>query len=110
MAWCNGVVPKAAHSSMPLTSAPAPGGWTEFLSGKFDEVISVDPGELHPKVLALENVTHMQCRIEDVMDEIDGLVRPIGGASMFVCDMNCDARQSLRLCQAWSHSLPLEQH
>lgn len=39
----------------------APGGWTEFLAGsKGLQVFAVDPAKLHPAVLALPGVLHLQ--------------------------------------------------
>ncbi|CAB1104197.1 unnamed protein product [Ectocarpus sp. CCAP 1310/34] len=42
----------------------APGGWTSFLASKCRRVLSVDPAELDPAVLALPNVVHVQQLIE----------------------------------------------
>ncbi|CAM9236213.1 unnamed protein product [Ectocarpus sp. 6 AP-2014] len=42
----------------------APGGWTSFLASKCRRVLSVDPAELDPAVLALPNVVHVQKLIE----------------------------------------------
>lgn len=38
----------------------APGGWTSFLAARCRRVLSVDPAELDPEVLALSNVIHVQ--------------------------------------------------
>ena len=42
----------------------APGGWTSFLSARCKRVLSVDPAELDPEVLALPNVVHVQQTIQ----------------------------------------------
>ncbi|CAN0568477.1 unnamed protein product, partial [Ectocarpus sp. 12 AP-2014] len=49
---------------MQIDIGAAPGGWTSFLASKCRRVLSVDPAELDPAVLALPNVVHVQKPIE----------------------------------------------
>ena len=59
----------------------SPGGWTQFLCDILPEadnktklkVVSVDPGELHPKIKEFSNVIHVQKRSEDAFEEIQRL-------------------------------------
>lgn len=68
----------------------APGGWTRFLAvtHKFDLVTAIDPGELDPEVLALENVVHKMMPAQEV-----GELPP---SSLLVCDVNRDSRDICR--------------
>ncbi|CAN0036170.1 unnamed protein product [Pylaiella littoralis] len=43
----------------------APGGWTSFLASKCRRVLSVDPAELDPSVLALPNVVHVRQLVQN---------------------------------------------
>ena len=64
----------------------APGGWTRFLAvtRNFHLVTAIDPGELFPEVLALENVIHKQMPAQEVGD--------LPHSSLLVCDVNRDPR------------------
>ncbi|CAM9369314.1 unnamed protein product [Choristocarpus tenellus] len=42
----------------------APGGWTSFLAARCRQVLSVDPAEMDPTVVALPNVVHIKKKIE----------------------------------------------
>ncbi|CAM9718085.1 unnamed protein product [Discosporangium mesarthrocarpum] len=43
----------------------APGGWSSFLASRCGRVLSVDPAEMDPSVLALTNVKHFKSKIQD---------------------------------------------
>ncbi|WP_088335512.1 SAM-dependent methyltransferase [Methanopyrus sp. KOL6] len=56
----------------------APGGWSYELARRVESgtVYAVDPGDLHPKVLELDNVVHLKKRAEELTeDDIEGRVR-----------------------------------
>lgn len=42
----------------------SPGGWTQYLSAISRKVLAIDPGELHDRVLKLDNVVHIAAVIE----------------------------------------------
>jgi hypothetical protein len=48
-----------------LDVGSAPGGWTFFLAEQGCDVVSVDPGKLHPDATQLDAVTHLQMKVED---------------------------------------------
>ncbi|CAM9783801.1 unnamed protein product [Scytosiphon promiscuus] len=52
----------------------APGGWTSFLASKCRRVLSVDPAELDPAILALPNVVHVQQTIQAARDTLLALL------------------------------------
>eukprot|EP00903_Cladosiphon_okamuranus_P009874 g9380.t1 len=52
----------------------APGGWTSFLASKCRRVLSVDPAELDPAVLALPNVVHVRRVIQAATGVLRGLL------------------------------------
>lgn len=49
-----------SHFYGQIDMGSAPGGWTSFLAARCRRVLSVDPAELDPDVLALSNVIHVQ--------------------------------------------------
>ena len=48
----------------------APGAWTALCAKQVKEVIAIDPAELDPEVVKLENVIHMQNKIEDCIPNL----------------------------------------
>jgi 23S rRNA U2552 (ribose-2'-O)-methylase RlmE/FtsJ len=89
----------------------SPGGWTQFLSPLCTAVLSIDPGELNPEILALPNVTHAQHVAEaaQTAQALDNLThkcstsayRPIG---LCVCDVNFESRLAAQMLA--THILP----
>ncbi|CAN0380229.1 unnamed protein product, partial [Hapterophycus canaliculatus] len=71
----------------------APGGWTSFLASKCRRVLSVDPAELDPAILALPNVVHVS---GTGAGRVPPEKRPAGaggvrgGADLVVSDMNAE--------------------
>lgn len=51
-------------------SGAAPGGWTGYLARQVQRVIAVDPADLDPAVLSLDNVYHLRMKSEDAGPEI----------------------------------------
>jgi 23S rRNA U2552 (ribose-2'-O)-methylase RlmE/FtsJ len=93
----------------------SPGGWTQRLASHCSAVLSIDPGELRPEILRLDNVFHLQHLVQaeavtsilqTVQTEATGNVEVIVGTGaaktlcvnekqkvrFIVCDVNCDAR------------------
>ena len=68
----------------------SPGGWTQYLSPLCAAVVSIDPGQLHPSVLALPNVTHVPHLAESPVTRqaLEALSQPV---SLCVCDVNFEA-------------------
>lgn len=65
----------------------APGGWSTLLSTYVDTVISVDPAEMSPSALALENLVHVRKKVEDALPDVE---KALGErqADLLVSDMN----------------------
>lgn len=74
-----------------LDLGAAPGGWTRVLAGQVAEVVAVDPGDLHERVLKLPNVLHLRCRA----DELDPA--QIGCFDLLTNDMNLNPRESAEI-------------
>jgi len=71
----------------------APGGWAMVLAGIADEVVAVDPAPLDPRVAALPNLRHLQCRAEELAGRAD-----LGGRfDLLTCDMNVEPADASRL-------------
>ena len=69
-----------------LDCGSAPGGWTKFAIEHFQckKVYSVDPGQLAPSVLKMEETEHVQMKIQDA---IPSLVKDNVKIKLWVSDM-----------------------
>jgi len=73
-----------------LDVGAAPGGWTKILSNLGKRVVAVDPAGLHPSVASLPNVTHLQCKAEEIP-------RHLGPFHMLTNDINVEPSESARI-------------
>ena len=73
-----------------LDIGAAPGGWTKVLSSSAKKVVAVDPAALDPSVTNLPNIAHLQCRAEEVPENI-------GLFDMITNDMNLDPVESSKI-------------
>jgi len=76
-----------------LDLGSAPGGWAAVLAGIAGEVVAVDPADLDPSVMSLENVRHLRCRAEEMLD--GRLLRD--SYDLLTCDMNLDPTEAARI-------------
>lgn len=74
-----------------LDLGAAPGGWTRVLAGEMSEVVAVDPADLDERVTALENVTHLRCRTEELDPD------QVGRFDLLTNDMNLAPAASAQL-------------
>ena len=72
----------------------SPGGWSAYLKNvaKFDRVIAVDKGALHPSLST--TIDHWEMKGEEAIEKLllDG-----PKIDCFVCDMNCDLTDTVAL-------------
>eukprot|EP00884_Botryococcus_braunii_P006350 jgi/Botrbrau1/15716/Bobra.4_1s0086.1 len=67
-------------------SRAAPGGWTQFLAGRSQQVVAIDPADLDAEVAALPNVAHLKCTSDVALSSL--LAMAEGRADLLTCDMN----------------------
>lgn len=65
----------------------APGGWTHQLARHMESVLSIDPANLHPTVLALKNVVHIKKMSQHAGAEIESILGD-RQVSLLSCDAN----------------------
>jgi 23S rRNA U2552 (ribose-2'-O)-methylase RlmE/FtsJ len=74
-------------SGIAIDVGAAPGGWTHQLARCMKTVIAIDPAELHPSVISLENVHHIKKKSQDAGEDIDAIVKS-NAVSLVCCDAN----------------------
>ena len=74
----------------------SPGGWTQYLARISKKIIAVDPGELRPEVLAMNNVQHLPHLIEN--KSVQSVLRNLDKKlTCCICDINVDVRETAKL-------------
>ena len=70
----------------------SPGGWTQCLSTICKQVLAIDSGALHERVLSLSNVIHIPYNIQskEVADVLQAYKANKESINLIVCDINCD--------------------
>lgn len=79
----------------------APGGWTQVLSRYSSIVISIDPGQLSPVVLGMDNVRYIcatlqASRVSSILEELTA-ANPVNRLRLIVCDVNFEPRQTAEM-------------
>jgi len=74
-----------------LDLGAAPGGWTKVLSSLAKEVVAVDPADLDPSVASIDNVVHLKCKAEELLD------KNLGRFDIITNDMNLDPSSSAKI-------------
>jgi len=84
----------------------SPGGWSQVLSDCCSHVFAVDPGLLHPSVLQLPNVTHINQLLESdiTLTTLKKEIKP-NKLSLCVCDVNFNAIRATKMII--EHIIPL---
>lgn len=80
----------------------APGGWTQILAQYSSRVLSIDPGLLHPSVLALPNVTYIPETLQNsnIGEVLSDLAQSRLKLKVVVCDVNFEPAETARmLCE-----------
>jgi tRNA(Ser,Leu) C12 N-acetylase TAN1 len=73
-----------------LDLGAAPGSWTKVLASSAKKVVAVDPATLDAEIKKLPNVVHLQCRAEEVPDNI-------GMFNLITNDMNLAPAESAKI-------------
>ena len=87
----------AAAQCIACDVGASPGGWTQILAKHCARVLSIDPGLLHPSVLALPNVTYIGKTLQQ-SNVATVLAAAERGAELklkfIVCDVNFEPRET----------------
>lgn len=86
-------LPPNAMYNQAIDVGSSPGGWTEFLSSRCKLVISIDPGELDPRVLSLGNVINVRSSAASSVEKVTHVWSSssiLNLPNILVCDMNRD--------------------
>eukprot|EP01041_Mallomonas_annulata_P001168 gene1168-2268_t len=89
------ILPEKAYA---MDIGASPGGWTQVLSNICEHVVSIDPGQLHPDVLALTNIRHICATAESF--ETQNIIKNISKINNFricVCDVNFEPAQAVAM-------------
>ena len=90
-----GLLCVCVYRMLAIDIGASPGGWSHYLSGHVGYVLAIDPSELDDRILAIENIEHIQKRADEAIPDIEMALKNFpnsSGVDVCVIDMNVGDR------------------